>query len=210
MSGAQAAHVLVLEHAPQEGPYALASALEAAGLPVRVCRTWAGEEVPDTLADAVALVVMGGPMVAYEDFPGRAAEPALLRAALEAEVPVLGVCLGAQLLASAAGGTVRAGDGAQIGWGEVRVSPAAHTDPLFAEAPERLHALHWHSDTVELPSGATLLASCDRYPVQAFRDCTRDNARLTWAAAAAGPCRRDVPRWVTRASSSARISPWRC
>jgi GMP synthase-like glutamine amidotransferase len=164
------AGVLVVEHVPHEGPYAIGAALEAAGLPVRVCRTWAGEPVPDTLAGVVALVVMGGPMAAYEDFTGRAAELALLRAALAAEVPALGVCLGAQLLAVAAGGGARPGEaGAQIGWGEVRTGRDARTDPLFADVPERLRVLHWHGDTVDLPAGATPLASCDRCRVQAFR-----------------------------------------
>lgn len=165
------ADVLVLEHASHEGPYAIGTALEAAGLRLRTCRTWAGEPVPDGLDGIAALVVMGGPMGAYEDFPGRDAELTLLRAALEAEVPVLGVCLGAQLLAVAAGGTARPGSGTQVGWGTVRTASAARQDPLLAGVPERLRVLHWHSDTMDLPpgAGATLLASCDRYPVQAFR-----------------------------------------
>ncbi|OPF81727.1 methyltransferase type 11 [Streptomyces antioxidans] len=169
MSPVPTADVLIVEHVPQEGPYAVGGALAAAGLPVRACRTWAGDPVPDALGGAAALVVMGGPAAAYEDFPGRAAELALLRTALEAEVPVLGICLGAQLLAEAAGGRALPGPAPQIGWGEVRTAPAAHTDPLFADAPERLPVLHWHGDTMELPAGATPLASCDRYPVQAFR-----------------------------------------
>ncbi|MFE7029035.1 methyltransferase domain-containing protein [Streptomyces sp. NPDC057621] len=172
MSWIEPTGVLVVQHLPHEGPYALGTALAAAGLPVRVCRTWAGDPVPESPAGLAALVVMGGPMAAYDDspaFPTRAAELALLRAALDAEVPVLGVCLGAQLLAVAAGGTARPGASRQIGWGEVRTAPAAAGDPLFAEVPERLRVLHWHDDTMDLPAGATLLASCDRYPVQAFR-----------------------------------------
>ncbi|MFE4957976.1 methyltransferase domain-containing protein [Streptomyces sp. NPDC056653] len=169
MSPNPTADVLVVEHAPQEGPYVIGTALEAAGLPVRTCRTWAGDPVRDSLGHAAALVVMGGPASAYEDFAGRTAELDLLRAALEAEVPVLGVCLGAQLLAEAAGGRACPGSGPQIGWGDVRAAPAAHTDPLFADLPGRVRVLHWHGDTMELPAGATLLASCDRYPVQAFR-----------------------------------------
>ncbi|MEV6130945.1 methyltransferase domain-containing protein [Streptomyces violaceusniger] len=169
MSPAATVDVLIVEHVPHEGPYAIGVELEAAGLPVRACRTWAGDPVPASLGGAAALVVMGGPAAAYEDFPGRTAELALIRTALEAEVPVLGVCLGAQLLAEAAGGRARPAPGPQIGWGEVRTAPAAHTDPLFADAPGRLPVLHWHGDTMDLPAGATLLASCDRYPVQAFR-----------------------------------------
>ena len=161
--------IQLVEHAPHEGPYAIGVALRAAGLPTRVCRTWAGDPVPETADDLVGLVVMGGAMAAYEDFPGRDAELALLRAALDAEIPVLGVCLGAQLLAVPAGGAGRPGDGAQIGWADVRMTEAAHTDTLFAGVPERLRVLHWHGDTLELPAGATLLASGDRYPVQAFR-----------------------------------------
>ena len=161
--------IQIVEHAPKEGPYALGAALEAAGLPTRVCRTWAGDRVPDTTDDLVGLVVMGGTMAAYEDFPGRSAELALLRAALDAEIPVLGVCLGAQLLAVAAGGVARPGNGAQIGWADVRMTEAAHADALFTAVPELLRVLHWHGDTMDLPAGATLLASCDRYPVQAFR-----------------------------------------
>lgn len=161
--------IQIVEHAPHEGPYAIGTALEAAGLPTRVCRTWAGDPVPDRADDLVGLVVMGGATAAYEDFPGRSAELALLRAALDAEIPVLAVCLGAQLLAVAAGGAGRPGDGAQIGWADVRMTEAAHTDTLFAGLPERLRVLHWHGDTMDLPAGAILLASCERYPVQAFR-----------------------------------------
>lgn len=172
MSWAEPTGVLIVQHLPHEGPYAIGTALEAAGLPVRVCRVWAGDPVPESPDGLAALVVMGGPMAAYDDasaFPTRAAELALLRAALAAEVPVLGVCLGAQLLAVAAGGTARPGDGPQIGWGAVRTTSAAPADPLFAAAPERLRVLHWHGDTMDLPPEATLLASCDRCPAQAFR-----------------------------------------
>lgn len=163
---------LVVEHTPREGPYAVTEALRAAGLPVRVCRTWAGDQVPGTLADAVALVVTGGPAAAHAEAggtAGRAAELELLRAALEAEVPVLGVDAGALLLATAAGGTARTGDGARTGCGEVRLTPAARTDPLLAGAPDRLRVPHGHAGTVALPSGATPLASCDRHPARAFR-----------------------------------------
>ena len=163
--------VLVVQHVRGEGPYAIGAALEAAGLRMRLCRVWAGDPLPEDLTGVDALVVMGGPMAAHsdEDFPTRGSELALLRAALAAEVPVLTVCLGAQLLAVAAGGTARKGWGLQVGWGEVRTSPQADTDPLLAGAPRRLRVLHWHGDTMVLPEEAVLLASCDRYPVQAFR-----------------------------------------
>ncbi|MEU5054530.1 MULTISPECIES: type 1 glutamine amidotransferase [unclassified Streptomyces] len=161
----------MVQHVRAEGPYALGEALVAAGLRLRVCRVWAGDPLPESLAGVEALVVMGGPMAAYSDdgFPARGAELALLREALAAEVPVLGVGLGARLLAVAAGGVARTGSGSQVGWAEVRTGPAADRDPLFAGAPARLRVLHRHGDTMELPDGAALLASCERYPVQAFR-----------------------------------------
>ncbi|MET8682796.1 methyltransferase domain-containing protein [Streptomyces sp. NPDC004732] len=129
------------------------------------------EALPYDLSGHEALVVMDGPMSGYsdDDFPTRQAELALLRSALDAQVPVLGVCLGAHLLALAAGGTARAGEAAQVGWGPVRLKPAADRDPLFAGVTEQMRVLHWHGDTMELPEEAVLLASTDRYPIQAFR-----------------------------------------
>ncbi|WP_329454279.1 type 1 glutamine amidotransferase [Streptomyces sp. NBC_01497] len=164
--------VLVVQHVPGEETYAIGEALRARGLTPRVCRMWRGETLPADPAGLRALVVMGGPAAAYGDdagFPSRAAEVALLRAALARDVPVLGVCLGAQLLAVAAGGRGRPGDGLQVGWGPVRLSAEAAGDPLFADAPGELRVLHWHGDTMDLPPGAVLLASCDRYAAQAFR-----------------------------------------
>ncbi|MEU3838679.1 methyltransferase domain-containing protein [Streptomyces sp. NPDC028635] len=173
MSPAPGARVLVLEHAPQEGPSAVATALEAAGLKLRVCRPWAGDAVPATLADTVALVLMGARRPtrdeACDDLPGRSAELALLRAALEAEVPVLAVGRGAQLLAAAAGGTARCGDDFGADWGGIHLYPAADTDPLFSALPPRLRVPHRPADTTDLPTGATVLASCDGRRVQAFR-----------------------------------------
>lgn len=149
----------------------LGEALAAAGLRMRLCRVWAGDPVPESLTGVDALVVMGGAQAAYSDdgFPSRRAELDLLRKALAAEVPVLGICLGAQLLALAAGGEARVGSGLQVGWDDVSLSPEAGRDPLLSCAPERLRVLHWHGDTMDLPERAVPLASCERYPVQAFR-----------------------------------------
>jgi GMP synthase-like glutamine amidotransferase/2-polyprenyl-3-methyl-5-hydroxy-6-metoxy-1,4-benzoquinol methylase len=153
---------LVLQHLDIEEPYEIATALHRRGIRTRV-------GPPDDLDGVDAVVVMGGPMAAYadDDFPTRAAEIALLAEALDRELPVLGVCLGAQLLAVAAGGRAFPGDaGREIGWAPVRVVGA---DRLFDGLPPTFPVLHWHGDTVELPPGATLLASSDRYPNQAFR-----------------------------------------
>lgn len=162
---------LIVQHVAPEGPYEIAAAFERAGTSVQVVRTDRGEPVPAEASGIAALVVMGGPMSATSDdgFPTRRAELALLQSALGTEVPVLGVCLGAQLLAAAAGGRVLPGDGPEIGWAPIALTADAAADPLFVGLPERLTVLHWHGDTFELPPGATHLARSSRYEHQAFR-----------------------------------------
>jgi GMP synthase-like glutamine amidotransferase len=155
-----------------EGPYTLAAAMTDAGIAVEVRRVYAGDDLPRDAAGLDALVVMGGPMSAGDDsgFPTRRAEIALLQDALDRKTPALGLCLGAQLLAAAAGAPVFQGAaGAEIGWGEVELTPAAEQDRFFAGASGPLNVMHWHSDTFELPAGAVLLASNSAYRNQAFR-----------------------------------------
>jgi len=158
--------VLVLTHVPYEGPGLIAPGLDA---PVRV-RTVV--DTPDPVLPSVdeisGLVVMGGPMDADDDcgHPGLRAERALLAAAVEADVPSLGVCLGAQLLGMALGARLHRRHGTEIGFAPVDV----HADDLvLGPLGSRPDVLHWHSDAIDLPPGATLLASSDATPVQAFR-----------------------------------------
>ncbi len=131
------------------------------------------ESLPDD-AGAVrdsGLVVLGGPMGAYEAdrYPHLRAEIELIRAFLAAERPVLGICLGAQLLAAAAGARVYPGErGKEIGWAPVQLTEAGVHDPLWTGFPESFDTFHWHGDTFDLPAGAELLAHTEAY-VQAFR-----------------------------------------
>lgn len=132
---------------------------------------WDDPNLPDL--DAIErLVVMGGPMGADDDelHPFLARERELLARVVERGTPVLGVCLGAQLLASALGGRVYRGHGPEIGAGSVKLTAAAEADPLLGTVPgAELPVFHWHGDTFDLPDGATLLASSAAYPHQAFR-----------------------------------------
>ena len=164
---------LVIQHLPPEGPYLIAEALENAGISVELCQVFAGDRPAASLDGYDGLVVMGGPMSAASDdgFPTRAAEIDLLEDALERRLPALGVCLGAQLLAIAAGGKVYPGaEGPEIGWAPVSLVVAeAEQDPLFRDLPSELPVLHWHGDTFDLPPGATHLARSKAYPNQAFR-----------------------------------------
>ncbi len=162
----------MVQHREVEAPAGLAGALHRAGCEVDVVRVDLDKRLPAGLDDHDALVVMGGPMSAASDegFPTRQDEIELLREALAEEVPVFGVCLGAQLLAAAAGARVHAGSGPEIGWAPVHMQAATAGDPLLDEAcGDRLTVLHWHGETFELPDGAVHLASTSAYPNQAFR-----------------------------------------
>jgi GMP synthase-like glutamine amidotransferase len=167
---------LVVQHVPPEGPYAIGPALESAGVDVDVRAVFAGEDLPSDLTDIDGLVVMGGPMSALSDegFPSRRGELELLAEGLDRGLPMLGVCLGAQLLALAGGGAVYPGPtGPEIGWGPVALTAEAEDDPLLGGLPEQLTVLHWHGDTFEPPVGAIRLATNGRYPNQAFRSGSR-------------------------------------
>ena len=124
---------------------------------------------PAAVTDMAGLVVMGGPMSVHEDLSWLADERALLRAAVEAGRPVLGVCLGAQQLAAALGAAVIEGPAPECGVGEVHLTADADRDPVFGPAPTPLPCVHWHGDTFALPDGAVRLAGNAAYENQAFR-----------------------------------------
>jgi len=161
---------VVLQHVEWEGPGIIAGEAGKRGLEADVRRLDRGDAIPD--ADFVeGLVVMGGPLGGYEEdrYPFLPGECRLLAETVRRGRPVLGVCLGAQLLAKALGATVYAGHEPEIGFGSVELTAAARRDPLFASAPESLSVFHWHGDTFTLPEGAVLLASSQKYAHQAFR-----------------------------------------
>jgi GMP synthase (glutamine-hydrolysing) len=121
------------------------------------------------LVDCDLLVVLGGPIGAYEEdrYPFLKSEIALIEKRLKASRPVLGICLGAQLMARALGAKVYAAGFKEIGWSGVSLSAGGRASPLAKLAPG-MRVLHWHGDTFDLPSGATHLASTPRTPNQAF------------------------------------------
>lgn len=167
------ASTLVLQHVEAEGPARISDFLVAAGSEVIVHRTDQDPEVP-ALDGFDGLVVMGGPMDAHRDdgFPTRRDELRLIGTALDRRVPVLGVCLGAQLLAIAGGAAAFPGvAGPEIGWAPVTFTADATTDRLLGPvaALGGAEVLHWHGDTFSLPPDAVRLASSDRYENQAFR-----------------------------------------
>jgi GMP synthase-like glutamine amidotransferase len=164
------ATLLVLQHIACEPPAAFEEELRARGLDLVRVELDEGETIPER-DDFAAIVVMGGPMGAYEDdeHPWLAGEKRYLREAVERDVPVWGVCLGAQLLAASLGARVYRGPEAEVGLLPVELTEAAAGDPVFGDAPPTIHTLQWHGDTFDLPEDATLLARSAAYRNQAFR-----------------------------------------
>ncbi|WP_197370985.1 type 1 glutamine amidotransferase [Streptomyces clavuligerus] len=165
--------VLVIQHEDGVGPGMLGAELAAAGLELRLVHPWAGDEVPGTLAGHGALLVLGGSIGHGDDgvAPWLPAVRALIREAAADGVPLLGICLGAQLTACALGGATAArARGPEVGAVPLRRLPAADDDPLFAAVPDGVPAAQWHWDEItELPPGAVPLISGDDCPHQAFR-----------------------------------------
>jgi GMP synthase (glutamine-hydrolysing) len=161
--------LLALQHISCEPPAAYEEELRARGHDLVRVELDEGDALPDW-RDFAGVIVMGGPMGAYDDetHPWLRPEKRLLRGAVEADLPVWGVCLGAQLLAASLGAEVRRGARAEVGILHVQLTPAAAGDPVFAGVPPRFPTLQWHSDTFEVPEGATLLASSPAYLNQAF------------------------------------------
>jgi GMP synthase (glutamine-hydrolysing) len=160
----------VIQHVPFEGPAVIGDVARERGLEADVVRMDQGETLPR--AESLdALVVMGGPMGACDDVehPHLPAERQLLAECARAGTPVLGVCLGAQLLAASLGAHVFRGPVPEVGIGTVQLTDDGARDPVLGGAGRDLAVLHWHQDTFELPDGATLLASSPRYRHQAFR-----------------------------------------
>ncbi|MGB9374394.1 MAG: type 1 glutamine amidotransferase [Jiangellales bacterium] len=163
--------VVVLQHVAVEGPGRIAAALDRAGHTWRTVRLFEGVAAPVGPSGIDGLVVMGGPMSVTDTdaYPHLMAEQNLIADCLDAHVPVLGVCLGSQLLAATLGADVRPGPRIELGWHEVTLTELGHTDPVLGRLPSPFAPLHWHGDVYELPAGAVHLASSVLTPVQAFR-----------------------------------------
>ncbi|MGW1341555.1 type 1 glutamine amidotransferase [Kribbella sp. NPDC002412] len=166
------AAVLIIENDPDSGPGRLLGWLEARGFTAVVVRAWAGEPIPSDISGHAALILLGGGMLPDADdaSPWLKAERELLRAAHD-RVPVLGICLGAQLLAHTFGGEVLGKHGLpEKGVTELRLLPAAADDPLLAGLPAVVRAVESHQDQItRLPADAVLLMSSERCPHQMLR-----------------------------------------
>ncbi|NBR62816.1 MAG: hypothetical protein EBT77_00610 [Verrucomicrobia bacterium] len=141
------AEFLLLQHEPTEGPGTIAEEILGAGHGIRTVRIDQKEKIPEDPGPYLGLVVMGGNMGVYDQgrLPHLRQEISLLERAVKADKAILGVCLGAQLLAAAAGAEVKPGE-KEIGWIPVHKMPDACKDPVLRRLPEKFQALMWHGD----------------------------------------------------------------
>jgi GMP synthase (glutamine-hydrolysing) len=145
--------------------------LKQAGFRLRYVNFGRNPDERPSLDGYVALIILGGPMYADDVavYPHLVTEIELIQEALQRDISIMGICLGAQLLAKALGGTVLAGAGREIGWHEVEVTDAGINDQVLSTFGRRSQVFQWHEDVIELPPDAVHLARSERCAAQAFR-----------------------------------------
>jgi GMP synthase-like glutamine amidotransferase len=157
----------IFRHARSEGPGYFATYLERRSMPSQLVALDEGSAVPRDPRRFSGLVFMGGPMSVNDDLPWINPVLELIREAVRKDVPVLGHCLGGQLIAKAFGGAVRANPAKEIGWGEVRVADNALARQWLGEL-QAFESFHWHGETFSIPPGATRLLESAHCANQAF------------------------------------------
>ena len=157
------------QHVPFEDIGSLAQDLAVRGYSHKVTHWYLGESAP-AIESYDLLIVMGGPMGVYDEalFPWLAAEKRAIKQAIDQGKKVLGICLGAQLLAEVLGARVSSNGRREIGWFPLQIPQAALSNPIAKALAQSPQVFHWHGDTFELPAGAQLLASSQACQHQAF------------------------------------------
>ncbi|HBU70509.1 MAG TPA: GMP synthase [Elusimicrobia bacterium] len=162
--------ILVIKNIKIEGPGMIESFFASRGYIIKTVELGEGEKLPENLLGINAVFIMGGPMNVYETekYGFLSEEGYFITEAVRAGLPVMGICLGAQLMAKAFGAKVSKAAEKEIGWHKISLSAAGETDPLFNGLGRELEVFQWHGDKFEVPEGGVLLGSS---PVcgQAFR-----------------------------------------
>jgi GMP synthase (glutamine-hydrolysing) len=163
--------ILFIQHGDVDKPGLLSEVLFSLGIDLRIAHPYAGEVLPIDASGFDGLILGGGGQSAYDValYPYLERECALIRSALGLQKPVLGLCLGAQLIAQALGAKVQRAERKEIGFFPVTRTADAAANGVAAELPEIFGAAHWHSDVFEIPVGGLRLASTDLTPNQMFR-----------------------------------------
>lgn len=162
--------ILVFQHVPYEPLGSLDPLLKSFGFRLRYVNFGRDPTAVPRLDGYDGLVVLGGAMNAYhvEDYPNLLREVEYIKRAIDSERSVLGICLGAQLLATAVGGTVTRNPRREIGWHDIELSDAGRNDPVLAGFERRQRVFQWHEDGIRLPESIPALATSERSAVQAF------------------------------------------
>ena len=160
--------VAVFRHAPTEGPGYFATLLRRRNIPLELIKVDEGAAIPTDPEMFSGLAFMGGPMSVNDGLAWIAPILALIRAAVEHDVPVLGHCLGGQLMAKALGAVVSSTSVKEIGWGEVAVLDHPLARAWFDAVPHRFPAFHWHGETFSIPAGATRILESPYCSNQAY------------------------------------------
>jgi len=155
-----------LQHVPFEGPGAFATSLAKRGVMLERYLV-PTDGLPHDTGDV--LIVMGGPMSVNDADPWISAETDFIRATVRLGTPVIGVCLGSQLIAKALGATTRSGKALEIGLTPVRLTPEAKQDPVFGTLPDAFDVFEWHGEIFDLPNDCVPLVGSEIAPFQAFR-----------------------------------------
>lgn len=158
-----------LQHVPFEGPASIEHWATARGHAATATKFYRSATLPD-IQDFDRLIVMGGPMNIHEDdaYPWLAQEKVFIRKAIGAGKTVVGICLGAQLIADVLGAAVYRNEHKEIGWFPIELTPYGRQSEIFGFLPERFTVFHWHGDTFTLPTGAVHLARSEGCENQAF------------------------------------------
>ena len=162
--------ILIIKHIDIEGPGTLGDFLKSQGEPFQTIELGAGEPLPVSPSIFKAVIVLGGPMNVDEEdrFPFLKPENEFIQKVLKADIPYLGICLGAQLLAKAAGAKVVKSPIKEIGWYQIELTTDGKKDPLFNGFRESDPVYHWHGDMFQIPSNGKLLAQAQGCPHQAL------------------------------------------
>ena len=163
--------ILVFQHVPYEPLGTLDPLLKEAGFRIRYVNFGRNPHLRPSLDKYAALIVLGGPMNAdqIDHYPNLLSEVEIIREAVARDMSVLGICLGAQLLAKALGGSVSRNPVREIGWYDVELTAEGRSDPVLSTFAPRQEVFQWHEDGIELPAGTVHLARSPASHVQAFR-----------------------------------------
>ncbi|MBI5194404.1 MAG: gamma-glutamyl-gamma-aminobutyrate hydrolase family protein [Nitrospirae bacterium] len=162
---------LVLQHIECEDLGTIGPAMSVRGIGAKYIRLFDGEPVPQDIEQYSGLIILGGPMNVYEEdeYPYLKYEDVLIKKAIHKGSPVLGICLGGQLIAKATGAMVKKGAKKEIGWYKLNLTQGGKEDKAFGRLPEEITVFQWHGDTFDIPQGAEHLAGSELFSNQAYR-----------------------------------------